>query len=1146
MELETLAAKPPVVATHIGGFDTESALRTFIRYEAEAETYVQMPEIRRYEQKFIETLLQPKPVVGCLVAPFGYGKTSTAIHIWKTCREEGLCVIPPFSCSSIAEMGAAITSSLEWQLNEDHDTVEQIRTAYQSYLVSSAERLAQQDAERYQIDYEAALKSNQEKIEKGYLQIEASSTHLLKYLEELVKIVKSVGYQGFVIIVDEFQQFLGNINKSITTNFRTLIWGLRTRGALPIGLLLTMDPDTEINLNERAGDILHRIREDGLYLSFASLYNREFPRQLWSRYADQFGFTSHSAAIVHNSTLEAIGQICERPDLSNGPRTVINAFQRIADVQRGEPYSPIHLIEDFIAGEIKFDGNQSKIASLVNELSSYDYFAQNPERLRLLKLLAAFPRGCPREVAAQYVHESTFDQLLDELRGEVLLELTEGVALIDLQRAGKPQNKLNIILKKYWMQITEQAVIAEKAMRLFTQYAIPPLFPNFSNTLSGWRTRYNEFQVTRNKGYIQWYEGTFSEEFPLREVCVQVCADDSQIIEPADFADMHLIFVMDASLEQRDPAQIRDGKTLLYHIPINLPFERALPRDLKDIEDYLKPVLISPGVLLSLVDYIKTQAPQVEGISHQELARIENRVEQMVQFLLVMLFSGETLAQADLPLYSRGSQAIRDLVYHIIRRSYRDYHTLITSPQWQTLAETYISVLQSLTATQRRGLEPLHENKNALAARFNYRSHAGFESNIRQFDHLTEMQEWSGDKGRILFTRHTGEDMLLHEISVRHGVTEATLTNIGRIAGYRKEEILYLLKFLLLRGYIEYNEATGSYIPANALSQAELEQLAHFVRLEAAAMQELSDNPTLHEIQVQAEMQLERVREGTEHLPDIQVILFQRQRQLQILRPEFTQSVRSILFKYREQIYQAHEQLEKAIPEAKTGLDLDSHINGAARKLSDENQQQARRLMKFSEEINRLAKVQLNTDSGDPGVTQDYVGQVHALRAAVELELQNAQICLERIQIHKTWITTLDRIKRLRELILQVQNVIDTTVLQARWTELQHGIQQELASEGMKDYYKIWETFQPELGELQRELELAVQVTNSGAAPITRTNGILSDELKSQVIEILYEQRVTLRAIAERTLLPPAELYHVLAALEEGGQLQIHFELKDE
>src|SRR6266568_3790519 len=107
--LQIIANKAPVVATHVGSFDQENAARTFTRYEKEASTYICPPELEEYQHILLDTILDRRTAIGCLVAPFGYGKTSTAIGIWKTCESRNILSIPPFSCGSIAEMGLSIT-----------------------------------------------------------------------------------------------------------------------------------------------------------------------------------------------------------------------------------------------------------------------------------------------------------------------------------------------------------------------------------------------------------------------------------------------------------------------------------------------------------------------------------------------------------------------------------------------------------------------------------------------------------------------------------------------------------------------------------------------------------------------------------------------------------------------------------------------------------------------------------------------------------------------------------------------------------------------------------------------------------------------------------------------------------------------------
>src|SRR5690606_28588093 len=122
----------------------------------ESATFVVSPDILRYQRQFVQTVLEEQTTIACLVAPFGYGKTSTAISIWNACQEASLLAIPPFSCNSIAEMGQAIATALIYRLEtlRQHEYANRIEKAFDKYLSSSAQQLAEKDAEHYGIPIE--------------------------------------------------------------------------------------------------------------------------------------------------------------------------------------------------------------------------------------------------------------------------------------------------------------------------------------------------------------------------------------------------------------------------------------------------------------------------------------------------------------------------------------------------------------------------------------------------------------------------------------------------------------------------------------------------------------------------------------------------------------------------------------------------------------------------------------------------------------------------------------------------------------------------------------------------------------------------------------------------------------------------------
>ncbi|MDL1922993.1 hypothetical protein FBQ95_10325 [Chloroflexi bacterium CFX3] len=1142
--LAPIAAKGPVVATHIGAFTETNTPQTYERYNREALTYVCPPEIADFQQQMLDKILRQGTAIGCIVAPFGYGKTSAAIATWKLCEAKGVLALPPFSCGSIGELGQAMASGVIERLGPDHAV--KIQKAHDTLIVSSAQRLAQQDSEQYQINFETALRSIEDKIERGILQVEAMSNHLLIFIEQLTQIVVDAGYKGFLVIVDEFQQFLGNINKTTITNFRTLVWGLRTRGSVPFGFLITLDPDTERNLNERAGDIMHRIKEDGLYLDFTDAYDREFPRLLWTRYAEILGFTDYSQQIVDYATLDAIGQIGERHDLSNGPRTVIDVFQHIANTYatKQQPYSPMDLINDFMTGAIRFDGDQSKIASLVTELTSYDYIKRAPKRFETLKLIAAFPRGCPREVSERYNLADSYDELADLLRGEILTELPEGIALIDLQKVGKPQNKLNIILKKYWLHITEDEIVADKAVRLFAKYALEPLFPPSHNLISGWSSEDADFQLTPNGSYSRTYEGTFFEEYPKRRVYLQVCHSLDQAYPSDQFADVSFTFVLQRlNADPIAPAYDPTSRTFTLSLPINRPFDLPIPRDVRWIEEYLRPVVISPGVLLSLLDYIESHAPTIEGITTSEMARIEAHQQKLQTFLLTAVF-GENLFQGlGLNVLARGEQSIREVLFSVLRSAYPTYRTLITSPQWETVLKAYAKALGLVGALHSRGIEPLSDAKSFIAAIFGFRNHAGFESQSKQYEDLLSIEKWTGDSGSVRFQRHPGET-ILHNAIILDSLDRGRLTQIGRRDGYLPEEVSWLAEFLVLRGFIQFDEETQTYIPTHTLSSPELEQLAFEIREESELLRLVVDTPSLRQVLEQVARAVTNLKTG--ELTDVQLLLLQAQNTVQQERPRIAKQLSSQLLSLRSTIHQHIDALKRSLPISNTGSPLDTHINGVGRILANRREVYAESLNRFSISINYALNQPSLAD--DARSLYKLIDASNAIFGEYNALAQTVEDILGLSSRHLDWIKLVQRLQQVAKYNEVLDTLADTTGFEREHITITQELMEALSVDGLQRYQTLFEAYWSRVLALLDEVSTAIkaqQIAQAKTEPKPSTVSQQSARSKKHpknldpILKLIEVADVSFAQVVDALNLTAEELQKRLIELEMQGQITV-------
>jgi flagellar biosynthesis GTPase FlhF len=72
------------------------------RYTNYALTHVPLGDTTRQLKNLERVIIENKHcAVGAIVGPYGYGKTSTAVHLWNELREQKILAIPP-SCGSIS------------------------------------------------------------------------------------------------------------------------------------------------------------------------------------------------------------------------------------------------------------------------------------------------------------------------------------------------------------------------------------------------------------------------------------------------------------------------------------------------------------------------------------------------------------------------------------------------------------------------------------------------------------------------------------------------------------------------------------------------------------------------------------------------------------------------------------------------------------------------------------------------------------------------------------------------------------------------------------------------------------------------------------------------------------------------------------
>jgi hypothetical protein len=81
--LTVLASKQPIVSTYGADALREGAADVRAAYDWHGATFVQQPSLAEVRRGFVEAILAWRTPKGCLVAPFGYGETASAIGLWR-------------------------------------------------------------------------------------------------------------------------------------------------------------------------------------------------------------------------------------------------------------------------------------------------------------------------------------------------------------------------------------------------------------------------------------------------------------------------------------------------------------------------------------------------------------------------------------------------------------------------------------------------------------------------------------------------------------------------------------------------------------------------------------------------------------------------------------------------------------------------------------------------------------------------------------------------------------------------------------------------------------------------------------------------------------------------------------------------------
>jgi hypothetical protein len=674
------------------------------------------------------------------------------------------------------------------------------------------------DARRYQLPARAVRRLLKDKLQAGQLSLDGQCHRLVEFLSELGRLATRWSH-GLVVVLDELQQLLGPLDTRSVIRFREFVWGLRTEQS-PCGVVVCLDAMLEARLARWGADLLHRIRESGPTLQLTDVYTRDFPNWLWEQLTTPNGVPARAdGKALTREVILSLGQFVERPDLANGPRTVVDVFCR-AIGRFGEtrsPYGVRELVADLHGGVFRYFGEGAPVQRVLADLLRDDWVLADKDRATLVRTLAAFPRGCPAEVATEALGSAKrLSRVRADLFGPLLVELPEGLALERLQQVRRLIADWEHVLARCWDTLPAKDSLLAHAPDMIWRVMGARLFPEAPGSERHWE-RTSDDSVAALTGW-RILRGSFDDNFPLRDVGVWTGPG-----APADWpedVDLAVALVGEPSNDGEASASLENDGSV-PQLTLRLPLVRGLqyvPSELERYRKYLSPEPFRPLTVLAAVHELEAVAGRAPNEGDKEGAANEpgSFIEITVEFLIRELFQGEVNLGPRQRVKQRGIELIRALFSAACHSRFPEYRTLVTHHNWADFVASYRGALRSemLSEPQRQGQAAVEGTKAALLRDlFGQKSTAAGDSLLRV---LGPLVEWSGSAEVFVLwlTLHPGEKVALEYLRKtgrRRPVPVPAVQDTLRHAGYLPAEAEAIVGLLTDRGLVA--QVTGGLRP---------------------------------------------------------------------------------------------------------------------------------------------------------------------------------------------------------------------------------------------------------------------------------------------------------------------------------------------
>lgn len=801
------------------------------RYQTYALTHVPLGETSKQLANLQRVITKNKTcAIGTIVGPYGYGKTSTAVHLWNELRQREILTVPPFLWVNLQQLVDAVYYWTKFEFGLGPAAyLGPLNELYEHYAGTGLERVGTA------LDLETA----RDWFEKGLLNLDLRPQDVVTFFSEVSELAQRAGYQGLAIFTDELQATVAEYKPSRDQFFNDLFQLVKdTLGRSGNWAMInSMDDDTEGIISRIRSDLLQRMQHSALYFRVEEVYDRrQYPTELWQAFAERFGFDGNE--VIRPETLESIGQIASRRDLGAGPRMVTNALSLAVGhyEQSQTPYTPLHFVNDFLDGLVKFDQRGKFPAAVKKALENVEVAASEPLQ-NVVKLLAAYPAGCSEEILARFELGDAFSAFPPLARKELIVRRAEGHTLRYLLEEDRPPEQIE-------QRLTQEFVARYAPGLKYAQMAAAGFLDRvlLEETFRGdWKAgKRSNCQRGNVKYQIQELTGTFDPRYPQRKLTLAIAstaqspAPDWEKLNPD--ADVELRFEFNYGLLAAEPSQLliapERPNVAVFQYNLNAVMDKEdAQKILPDMFfDYYNADQITPQLTLALVQYMFNHS----GNLPDNVNRVRAVAAPLRQFALTLLLGEKLRVNRDeFASGMVGYERIKDLFRAQCQLLYPHYQTLMKGRGWQQQLQQYNYALERVINEEgvavARGRRPWETTKEDVADAFTVpnRSLTRLETLLDGLEDLIIKEEYSGRQAsspvRLRFQLHPLEEQWLEELETSdetayyEGMQAPAIHAIELIRrtqahGYTLEEVQEVMGLLESRQFVTFDRRDNMLI----------------------------------------------------------------------------------------------------------------------------------------------------------------------------------------------------------------------------------------------------------------------------------------------------------------------------------------------